>query len=261
MRKLATIYDRSRNPLYVQVASVMRQRIETGYWVEGDKISTLEELEGEFGVARVTIRQAIEMLREEDLLDAQQGRGTFVSGKPRHRRWLNLANDFNSMVASVKDNVLKRVHIEENAPPPELAEGEGKLAEGYTFLRSVQYNNNEPFSVVNLHLAQHIFDRDHKRFTHSAALPKIVEMEDVSIIHAHQTLTIGVADPETADLLKIGLGEPTADCRLVLVDQNGAAIYVADIHYHKNCFAMRIDLLGADAKRAEQKTTNGKQLA
>jgi GntR family transcriptional regulator len=250
MNKLTSIYDRSRVPLYIQVASVMRQRIDTGHWLEGDKISTLEELEKEFAVARVTIRQAIELLREEGLLNAQQGRGTFVSGKPKHNRWLNLANDFDVMVSSIKDNVLKRVHIEEVASSPELSEGEGQLAEeGYVFLRSVQYNSGEPFSVVNLHLARSIFDKGGKQFMHAAALPKIVEMGDVTISHAHQTLTIGVASPETADLLKIGLGEPTADCRLVLVDDKDVAIYVADIHYHKNCFALRTDLLERSGPR------------
>jgi GntR family transcriptional regulator len=243
MSRLASIYDRSRTPLYVQVASVMRQRIDTGFWLEGDKISTLEELEREFAVARVTVRQAIELLREEGLLDAQQGRGTFVSGKPKHNRWLNLATDFDSMISSIKENVIKRVHIEEDTPLPELTEGEGKLADGYTFLRSVQYNNNEPFSVVNLYLDQRIFAKGRDLFSHVAALPNIAEMDDISIAHAHQTVTIGVADPETADLLKIGLGEPTADCRLVLVDDNDVAIYIANIHYHKSCFALRIDLL------------------
>lgn len=243
MKKLSSLYDRSRIPLYIQVASVMRQRIENGHWLEGDKISTLEELEAEFGVARVTIRQAIELLRDEGLVDAQQGRGTFVSGKPKHNRWLNLANDFETMISLVKDNVLERVHIEENVVLPELDEREGRVADEYTFLRSVQYNDGEPFSVVNLHLAQDLFARDRKRFTLAAALPSIVEMKDVKIVHAHQTLTIGVADPETADLLKIGLGEPTADCRLVLVDDKGIAIYVASIHYHKDCFALRVDLL------------------
>lgn len=237
----------------------MRQRIDTGFWMEGDKISTLEELEREFSVARVTIRQAIELLREEGLLDAQQGRGTFVSGKPKHNRWLNLATDFESMVASISENVLKRVQIEENAAMPDLAKGEGNAApEGYTFLRSVQYNNNEPFSVVNLYLAQHIFEKGRDLFSHVAALPKIAEMDDVSIAHAHQTVTIGVASPETAELLRIGLGEPTADCRTVLVDSHGTAIYVADIHYHKNCFALRMDLLEKTGPRGGRKA-NGKQ--
>ncbi|HEY4925953.1 MAG TPA: GntR family transcriptional regulator, partial [Roseiarcus sp.] len=80
MGKFSAIYDRSRVPLYLQVASVMRQRINSGYWGEGEQISTLEELEEEFSLARVTIRQAIELLRAEGLLQAQQGRGTFVSG-------------------------------------------------------------------------------------------------------------------------------------------------------------------------------------
>ncbi len=60
----------------------MRRRIETKQWLPGQKISTLVELEREFEVARVTIRQAIDILREEGLLHSQQGRGTFVAEKP-----------------------------------------------------------------------------------------------------------------------------------------------------------------------------------
>jgi GntR family transcriptional regulator len=237
MGKFSTIYDRSRVPLYLQVASVMRQRINSARWVEGERISTLEELEEEFGVARVTIRQAIELLRAE------------VSGRPANSRWLNLATDFDSLVESIRNNVLKRVFIQRDAEPPALVSGEGNPAKAYTFLRSVQFNGGKPFSVVNLHLDQGLFLRDSKRFTRSAALPQIVEMEDVVITHAYQTFTIGVADPETADLLEIGLGEPTADCQLTVVDEKGVAIYVADIHYLKNCFVLRNDLLKRAAPR------------
>ena len=258
MGKFSTLYDRSRVPLYLQVASVMRQRINSARWVEGERISTLEELEEEFGVARVTIRQAIELLRVEGLLQAQQGRGTFVSGRPPNNRWFNLATDFDSLLESIRNNVLKHVFIQRDAEPPELVPGEGKPAKAYTFLRSVQFNGGKPFSVVNLHLDQKLFLRDSKQFTRSAALPKIVEMEDVVITHAYQTFTIGVADPEIADLLEIGLGEPTADCHLTVIDDKGVAIYVADIHYLKNCFVLRNDLLkdtrpghynGASAKK------------
>ncbi|MGN6582143.1 MAG: GntR family transcriptional regulator [Rhizobiaceae bacterium] len=249
MKRLNSVHDKSRIPLYAQVALVMRQRIETGHWAQGEKISTLEALEQEFSVARVTIRQAIDMLRSEGLLEAQQGRGTFVLNAPKRNRWLNLASDFDAMLASIRKNVPRQVHVENKAQAPELAEGEGELAEGYTFLRSVQYNEDEPFSVVNLHLARHIFDKDRKRFKKQAAFAAIAEMEDVTVAHAYQTLTIGVADPETAHLLKIGLGEPTADCRLVLVDDKGVAIYVANIHYRRDCFAMRLDLLDKSSPR------------
>jgi len=251
-------YDRSRIPLYLQVASVMRQRIESERWKQGEKISTIEELETEFGVARVTIRQAIEILREEGLLDARQGRGTFVSGRPKDKHWFNLANDLESVVSSIKNNVIRIVHIEENAEAPSLEENEGRPASGYILLRSVQFSDGEPFVVVNLHLARDIFGRDRKRFTRQPALPRILEMRDIALAHAFQTVTIGVADPETSELLEIGLGEPTADCRLVLVDDAGVALYVAKYNYHRNSFALRRDLLprpkAAKAARARKKS-------
>lgn len=243
MSKFTQLFDRSRAPLYVQVAAVMRERIDSGQWVEGEKISTIEELEKEFAVARVTIRQGIELLRKDGLLDARQGRGTFVSGRSKKHRWLNLITDFDSLIDSLRNNVLKRVQIDENTAPPTLGGGEGKLARSYVFLRSVQYNSGEPFSVVSLHLDRSIYDRNARRFRRTAALPEIVGMGDINIAHANQTLTIGVADMETAELLKIGLGEPTANCHLVLIDNEGVAIYVADIRYIKDCFAMRSDLL------------------
>jgi GntR family transcriptional regulator len=243
MSKFTQLFDRSRAPLYVQVAAVMRERIDSGQWAEGEKISTLEELEKEFAVARVTVRQGIELLRKDGLLDARQGRGTFVSGRSKKHRWLNLVTDFDSLIDSLRNNVLKRVQIDENTAPPTLGGREGKPARSYVFLRSVQYNSGEPFSVVNLHLDRRIYDRGARRFSRTAALPEIVGMGDIEIAHANQTLTIGVADMETAELLKIGLGEPTANCHLVLIDNEGVAIYVADIRYIKDCFAMHSDLL------------------
>ncbi|MEA2967411.1 MAG: GntR family transcriptional regulator, partial [Alphaproteobacteria bacterium] len=117
MSKLLKAYDRSRVPLYIQVASVMRQRIEAKQWRPGQKISTLVELEQEFQVARVTVRQAIDILREEGLLHCQQGRGTFVAAKPLSRHWLKLATSWDVLVASIKDNVPKRIKVDN---PPQL---------------------------------------------------------------------------------------------------------------------------------------------
>lgn len=234
---------RGRIPLYVRVASVMRHRIESSYWAEGAKIPTIEELKREFAVARVTIRQAIQLLQKDGLLAARQGRGTFVCAEPKNIRWINLSNDFDSMVASIRKNVLKHIDVQENVPVPLLTKGEGRAAAAYAFLRSVQYNNGAPFSVVNAYIDKDIFHRHRGRFTRGAALAQMVETEVVRLLHAHQTLTIGVASPETAELLKIALGEPTLDCRLVLENEDGIAAYIGHIHYNRSCFAIRNDLL------------------
>jgi GntR family transcriptional regulator len=243
MSEFSKAYDRSRIPLYIQVASVMRRRIETKQWRLGQKISTLVELEREFQVARVTVRQAIDILREEGLLRSQQGRGTFVAENPAARHWFKLATSWDVLIESIKDNVPKRIKVDNPPPFPILREGEGELAPKYVFLRSVQYKDGEPYGIVNLHLADEIYRRDPEAFRQHPALPVLASLKNVDIRHAHQTIVVDSADPTTANFLRIGLGAPTAECRCVVIDGKGIAIYVADITYRSEAIQLHIDLL------------------
>lgn len=250
MSELSRIYDRSRVPLYIQVASVMRRRIETAQWRPGGKIPTLVELEREFQVARVTVRQAVDILREEGLLRSQQGRGTFAAEKPAQRHWVKLATTWDVLIESIKDNVLKRIKVDTAPPQPTLRAAEGKAAESYVFLRSVQYKDSEPYGIVNLYLAGSIYRRAPEVFRQRPALPVIAGWKGIDIEHAHQTVVIGSADPTTSDLLHIALGAATAECRCVLVDRNNVAIYVADIVYRSDAIQLHIDLLAPGRRSA-----------
>ncbi len=102
----------SRIPRYLQVATALRQRINTGQWTVGEKIATLEQLENEFQVARVTVRQAVDLLQQEGLLKSEQGRGTFVTKSQGPGRWLQLATDWHSLMEPIKHNTLKHLPIE-----------------------------------------------------------------------------------------------------------------------------------------------------
>lgn len=247
MSKLLKAYDRSRVPLYIQVASVLRQRIEAGRWLPGQKISTLVELEKEFQVARVTVRQAVEILREEGLLNCRQGRGTFVEDKSPNRHWLKLATSWDLLNQSIRDNVPKRIKVDNPKPFPDLRTGEGRLAPRYVFLRSVQYKDGEPYGLVSLHLAKDVYDRSPAEFRERTALPVLAGLKGIKVRDAHQTIVIGNADPQTADYLKTALGAPTAECRLVVIDDQSVAIYVADIVYRSDVVKLHIDLLSGSA--------------
>jgi GntR family transcriptional regulator len=243
MPQLSRVYDRSRIPLYIQVASVMRRRIETEQWRPGTKIPTLVELEREFQVARVTVRQAVDILRGEGLLRAQQGRGTFASEKSADRHWFKLATTWDVLIEQIRHNVLKPIKVSDPPRFPTLRQGEGEPADKYVFLRSVQYRDSTPYGIVNLHLANAIYRRAPNAFREHPALSVIAGWKDFEIQHAHQTVIIGSADPIGSDLLEIGLGAPTAECRCVLIDGNGVAIYVADIVYRSDAIQLHIDLL------------------
>lgn len=247
MSKLQNTYARSRVALYIQVASALRRRIETSEWLPGQKISTLEELEAEFEVARVTVRQAVEMLQNEGLLHRQQGRGTFVANTLQDKHWLKLDASWDALIAPIKDNIPRIIRVDHPPEWPALGPDDGDRARKYVFLRSVQSRQGRdgaPFAVVNLHLDETIYRRDPAAFRTHTALPVLASLKDADIGAAHQTLVIGSADPTTANLLQVPLGTPTAECRCVVSNRKGIAVYVAEIIYRNDCIKLYINLLG-----------------
>jgi GntR family transcriptional regulator len=241
---LSRVFGRSRVPLYIQLAGLLRRKIEDGAFAPGQRLPTLEGLEREFRVARVTVRQAVELLQKEGLVWSQQGKGTFVAREVPERRWLRLANDLDSLCKIIAVNVPKFVAVADPPPEPRLGPGDGRPAPaGYRYLRSVQYRGGEPFAVVSVHLDRAIYDRAPEDFRAHTALPILVREARPRIARAYNTVTVGGADPETSEYLRVPLNAPTAEVHCAVVDRDGVAIYVADMVYRGDCARLDIDLL------------------
>lgn len=73
-----------RHPAYLAIADDLRSRIERRELTAGDRLPTERELVAEFGVARMTVRHALDVLQLEGLIDRRRGRtgGTFVRSIP-----------------------------------------------------------------------------------------------------------------------------------------------------------------------------------
>lgn len=69
-------------PLYIQIANDLRQAIQEGMYQVGDKLPSQQKLGEQFGVNRHTVRQAVEVLKEEGLLRVDNGLGVFVATPP-----------------------------------------------------------------------------------------------------------------------------------------------------------------------------------
>ncbi|MFC0178713.1 GntR family transcriptional regulator [Thorsellia kenyensis] len=68
----------AKQPRYRTIANSIKDLIKQGEFAPGDAISTEAELCKIFGVSRVTVRQALKKLIEEDVLESIQGSGTYV---------------------------------------------------------------------------------------------------------------------------------------------------------------------------------------
>jgi GntR family transcriptional regulator len=69
-------------PAYHQLANHMRDRIRTGELAAGARMPSENELMSSLGLARMTVRHAYQLLRDEGLIEAQQGKGVFVRATP-----------------------------------------------------------------------------------------------------------------------------------------------------------------------------------
>lgn len=67
-----------KTPAYVRVYNSLRSRIMENEYAIGDHLPSEPELEKQFMVSRTTVRKAVELLSNEGLVEARQGRGTVV---------------------------------------------------------------------------------------------------------------------------------------------------------------------------------------
>ena len=87
VRYLARMPDDAINPyadepLYVQLAGIVRRMIETGRLKHLDPVPSESSLVQAYGVSRVTARRAIALLRDEGAVFTVAQRGTYVGPRP-----------------------------------------------------------------------------------------------------------------------------------------------------------------------------------
>jgi DNA-binding GntR family transcriptional regulator len=69
-------------PKYAQIITELQRRIESGEYPAGSLLPSEHQLSGEFGTARPTVVRALRELRQAGWIDTQQGKGSFVRGRP-----------------------------------------------------------------------------------------------------------------------------------------------------------------------------------
>lgn len=66
------------DPLYVQLANILRSRIEDGTYPPNRAIPSVAALIEEFSLSTMTVQKSVKVLKDEGRLRAVKGRGTFV---------------------------------------------------------------------------------------------------------------------------------------------------------------------------------------
>ena len=239
---LSIALKNNKVPLYLQIAEVLRQRIDRGVWKNGDTVPTLNALMEEFSVAKVTIRQAVKLLEADGLLAPHRGRGTIVTAEPNLRRPLKVETTLADLIEMYSGDVPEVLNLEEDFSSPSDHPLDGTLAPEYFHMRRIHSRNGERYCVISMYIEKTVFQHSEDRFRNELVLPVLFAHPKVRIARARQKMIISKCGIETAGLINISIGDPVAEMRRVLYDENEVVIYDADVIYRGDYISLDMDL-------------------
>src|SRR5690242_10254948 len=107
LKQTPSIDRKSYEPAYAQLAGILRNSMATGTLRPGDQLPSEAQLCERYEVSPMTVRRAMNLLVDEELVIAEQGRGTFVKPVAMGTATFQLSDSLNLF----HDPVQTTVHV------------------------------------------------------------------------------------------------------------------------------------------------------
>ncbi|HZM41861.1 MAG TPA: GntR family transcriptional regulator [Acidimicrobiales bacterium] len=202
-----------REVRYRAIADELRGRVESGDLAAGALLPSESELSAAYGVSRVTVRKALELLRDEGLIDARQGFGWFVATE-RVRQTLGRLGTIESQLGELGVGSERRVvGFRFVAAPPRARQVLG--VDSVLEVRRVNRADGQPFARVTVWCPEEVGARLSRADVEASPFYELV---GVPIGSATQTIGAAAASPEDAELLAVPVGSPVLVCERITRD-------------------------------------------
>lgn len=206
---------------YQQIADDLRGRLSTvGV---GQVLPSESELSAEFGVSRVTIRRALEILRDEGLVDARQGFGWYVAGEPLRQHLDELGTIEGQLERRGVRPERRVIEFDFRAAPPRVANVLG--TQQVLRVKRLNLADGTPFAVVTVwcpaEMGDHLSRRDVERHP-------FYELLGIELRGASQTIGADSVDGADASLLGVPAGSPVLRCERITTDTHGRAVLMSE---------------------------------
>ncbi|MFZ9392673.1 MAG: GntR family transcriptional regulator [Ilumatobacteraceae bacterium] len=226
---------------YHQIADELRMRVTSGEYAAGRLMPSEAELSEEFAVSRMTVRKALEVLRDEGLVNARQGFGWFVAGETVRQPLARLATIEDQMRASGMKPERRILEFAFEKAPKEVARSLGSSQ--VLRVRRVNLADGDPFAIVTVwcsaDLGQNLSRADVER-------SPFYELLDIPFSGATQTIGADAATADEAKILKVPAGSPVLRCTRTTTDTAGAVVLVSHHVFPAHRTEFVVDLPFAD---------------
>lgn len=206
---------------YQEIADEMRARALAA--AAGSVLPSESELSEEFGASRVTIRRALDIVREQGLIAARQGFGWYVAGEPVRQSLTRLGTIEAQLADSGMSNERRVIEFAFVEPPDRVREilGTGSVLR----VKRINLADGEPFAVVTVWCPESL-GRGLSR--QQVELQPFYELLDVTLRGATQTIGADGASEQDAKLLRVPVGAPLLKCQRVTRSVDGTPVLVSE---------------------------------
>ena len=216
-------------PLYYQLEKVLRKRILSGKLKPDLAVPTEKELCQEFGVSRITVRQALLSLESDNLIRREQGRGTFVSFRKDNNFQFKLygtVDDLFHLGVQTTLNLHSKKLID---PSPQIIQ-DMRLGSGekvYLF-EGLRHLINERQAFFQAYVPEEIGEKIKLTDPDRPLFIERVEKESLETVKRSRQITYAsVTDKKLASILKVKKGHPLLVIKRVYFSRSGRALEMA----------------------------------
>ncbi|MCT6822605.1 MAG: GntR family transcriptional regulator [Apilactobacillus sp.] len=229
-------------PIYIQIHNSIKKNIEDGKWKLGSRIPSERQLSAEFNVSRMTLRQAIQTLVDEGILDQRVGSGTYVSNQKVQEKMSGVTGFSDIMIAQGKHPSSKTVsyHMLE----PSLSEIEKlNISENDKVLRMerIRYGDNIPICFEIATVPEKFIDGLSKEDVSHSFYASLKEKKGLTPKVSRQNVSATLASERIAEFLDVKKGDAILLLRQVTELQNGEPFEYVRTQYVGERFEFYLD--------------------
>lgn len=240
-------------PKYHQVYLVLRERLADGAFADG--LPSEPRLAGEFGVARVTVRRALETLAAEGLIERTPGRGTVpvrgaaAGAGPESAPLEGLLENIVTMGRATSVRVVEL----ETGPATDAVARALELEPGTPVQKAVRVRatRDGPVSHITTWVPARLTARFGRRELARRPILELLEEAGVRIGRATQTISARLADTTVATELDLSVGSALLAVNRLVRDADGRPVQWLHGLYRPDRYRYEMELSrvgGVDAR-------------
>lgn len=248
MAKKKNGFASSRIPLYYQLENVLREKITSGAFAAGDQLPTESAFIEQFGVSRITVRQALAALASEGLIERRQGSGTYVSQrKTRKRKFdgtIHLTGSLDELIEMGLETPVKLLEMHRiEADKHEAALLQVKTGTPVFMLKRLRLNEGTPYSLIVNYLPIEIGEKLTETELNSGTILQSIENKLGYHLHeAKQHIKAELADPYVAELLGVRVGSALLSIERTVYTDDGKPIEFVHTLYRSDKYGFSVYL-------------------